>query len=296
LAWFSKYLVWSLSAFGTTLFVTLNTSHVAIIFDILCLYISSCHGVYRFFYYFGNLLPILHGSFLCYGFLLSILYYSLLLHWFTHTTIHATKTARLETGEIAHAITSSKTSSTEKIIIKTSKGTEATHIHLLLSRIIILPPFATTHLLAHLTTHLMTHSHALSKTCHVSHWTSTKEIVLIIEKALKWILSTKKVPKYFISWFHIEMIKISTKIISILELEISVTASLVSSIDHVISAELIIILSLFLIRQNSVCKGYFFKNFFSLFFIIWVFIWMVLKWQFSVSLFYVFFRRISRHT
>jgi hypothetical protein len=55
------------------------------------------------------------------------------------------------------------------------------------------------HLHSHLSkSHSIMHASHLSKTSHVSKSTSTENIVVIIEKASEWILSTKEVPEYFI--------------------------------------------------------------------------------------------------
>jgi len=219
----------------------------------------SCSWILIFLCDLGLLITMLISCYFpSYCFLTTIFHYSLLTNRCSHTTSHTAKIARWECLEMATTHHASTKSSTEKIIII------KTHSKLCKRIISIFLLFFTTII-------LLSHTSHHSKTWMTK--TSSKEVIIIIEKTFKRIFSSKEFFKYIISIFHIKRMMSkspSTKIV--------VWTFLVSSSFNKFSSILIVTPPLFLITQNLIGIWYYLKNFFGLFFIVRIFIRMVLQW------------------
>ena len=275
-------------------------SHIIIcattsICQILILYQFTSPWILKFFDYFCRLVAILVNLSLFRNcFLSTIFNHCLLTYRLTHTTTHSTKTARLERleGATTHTSTtthhvhlhstaahSSKSSTTEEIIIivikshshtKISKWISLSNFLLLIGSLFLLLT-SSTHSTSHSTLHTTTH-HIHSHSSHTSKSSSSsEEIIVIIKEASERVFSPKELSKYLISRLHIKMMepRMAT------ESTAWTSTTCMSSVNHVISSELIIFLSFFLVTQNAISKCNLFEYFFGCLGIIWVFIRVV---------------------
>ena len=173
------------------------------IFDIFILYGVTSTRILEFLDDFSGFISLsINGGLPSHCLLLAVLYNRLLADGLSHASAHS-EAARLKTAESTashiaathhHSASHTTESRAKEIIIVVESSTHHAEITEWIP-----PLFGPLGLLL---VHVSTESHA-----HLRETASKEVIILIVKEAGKRIVATEKVPEYFVSALHIEMVK-----------------------------------------------------------------------------------------